>query len=282
MICLLATAGAASGATPAFEAVSIKASPPPGSSFVVGVTGGPGTKDPGRWNAQNLTLPDLIQVTYHLKGYQYSGPPWLNEARFDIVAKTPEGATRDDLDQMLQNMLVERFGLKFHREERKAEGYEMVIAKGGPKFGTAAPTEPPETGSGTRRSALPGPPAMAADGFPSLQPGRYGYARRGDKVRWQVVGQTTAAFASQLASRVGKPVWDATRLDGKYDFSLYWRIDATGAAPPAADGIGAPSDLIGPSIFTTLQEQLGLRLVPKTGLIEFLVVDHVERTPTAN
>ena len=94
--------GQAGTPRPVFEVASIKPSPPPDPmGYRVGTSGGPGTPDPGRWSAQNYSLKNLIYTAYNLKSYELAAPDWTNSERFDIVAKVPEGASRDDLRLMI-------------------------------------------------------------------------------------------------------------------------------------------------------------------------------------
>src|SRR4051794_19780975 len=103
-----------------FEVVSIKPSPPPeGGGMSVMSGGGPGSKDPSRWRCVNMTLSNIVQNAFDLRVNEMRAPAWMDDARFDITAKVPDGATREDLVQMQRNMLVERFGLKFHRESKE-------------------------------------------------------------------------------------------------------------------------------------------------------------------
>ena len=113
---LLLLVAAASGysQSPAFEVVSIKPSPP-GAGSTVSSGGGPGTRDPGTWRCESMTLRNIVYIAFNLLSeQQLVGQDWMNEPRFDIAAKVPSGTTREQLYSMLQNMLIERFGLKFH------------------------------------------------------------------------------------------------------------------------------------------------------------------------
>src|SRR5947209_6426894 len=151
---VLAGIRAAHAQAPAFEVVSIKPSAPDQST--VSSRGGPGTRTPGMWTCQNMSLHNVIGIAFNLNSQQLIAPEWTKEPRFDITAKVPEGATREQFFQMLQNMLVERFGLKFHRDQQQVQGFELSIAKGGPKFQESAP-EPPKD-----PAAVPPPPLTPA------------------------------------------------------------------------------------------------------------------------
>ena len=119
-ILALFVSGALSGQS--FEVASIKPAPPPGSGPMrVGSSGGPGTRDPGRFNCENCSLSNLVTQAYDIRSYQLSAPSWLATERFIILATVPEGATKEQFHVMLQNMLKERFGLTFHREQKEMQ-----------------------------------------------------------------------------------------------------------------------------------------------------------------
>src|SRR6185369_276003 len=145
------------------EVASIKpSSVPMGGPMRVGSRGGPGTPDPGRYTTENMSLSNLISTAYDLKRYQYSGPSWLDGERFDIVAKVPEGATKEQFRVMLQNLLAERFKVAVHREKKEMQVYELLVAKGGLKIKESVeePAETPPGGpaAGSSGTAAPPPP----------------------------------------------------------------------------------------------------------------------------
>src|SRR5258706_15278617 len=122
-----------------FEVASIKPAAPPEMGMMrVGSRGGPGTGDPTRFTASNFSLSNLITTAYDLRPYQLTAPSWVNSERFDVVAKVPEGATKEQFRAMLQNLLVERFKLVIHRETKELPVFELVVGKGGPKFKESA------------------------------------------------------------------------------------------------------------------------------------------------
>jgi uncharacterized protein (TIGR03435 family) len=225
----------------------------------------------------------LILMAYDLKLYQLSGVSMFEGERYNINAKVPEGATNEQFRRMCQHLLVERFGLKFHREQKEMPAYELVVAKGGPKF-RESPTEEPRPAESA--APPPGPPkfAMGKDGFPELPPGRAGTIMFNGMATRRAVRETMAQLAASLSNQVGRPVADATGLTGKYDFVLNWTLRGPAAPPPPGSEPGAPValDPQGPTIFSALQEQLGLRLESKKGSFEIMVVDKVEKTPTEN
>jgi uncharacterized protein (TIGR03435 family) len=149
---------------------------------------------------------------------------------------------------MLQAVLAERFQMKVHQEDREAPIYALIVAKNGSKLKEATEA-----------------------GADSL-----------NVERGQIIGHSLSLqeLAKGLTGgNTGRVVVDRTGLTGKYDFTLTWTPDQ-GAAPPGPDG-GATENVPGPSIFTAIQEQLGLKLEPAKGPVKTLVIDHIER-PSAN
>jgi uncharacterized protein (TIGR03435 family) len=268
-----------------FEVASVKASPErvPGVPTRVGVTGGPGSKDPGRWSCENLTLSNLVEEAYDLRAFQLLAPDWMQQARFHIEAKLPAGATKEQFREMLRNLLAERFDLKVHPDKKEMSGYELVLAKSGPKFKDAAPPKPEDADDSAPRRREPGPPPRDERGFPVLPPGMPGMAIMRGFARAQWLNMTTEELARNLSYQSRRPVTDATGLTGKYDFSLYWMAGALDAGPrPEGEPAAAPSDPAGPSLFSALQEQLGLRLESKKVTLDVIVVDHAQKTPREN
>jgi uncharacterized protein (TIGR03435 family) len=249
---------------PTFDVVSIKlSSPDAGSSVSSG--GGPGTRRPGVWTCQNMSLHNIVWIAFNLRSQQLVAPDWMNEPRFDITAKIPEGANREQFYLMFQNMLAGRFGLKVHHDRKEVQGYELTVAKSGPKF--------KESGAESPRDAVPPvsqPPSLGSDGFPTVTPGITGINITRNRARGQWLRVSVERFLRDIDSQVGQPVVDATDLKATYDLALYWVPDVT--RPDAGR----------PSVFSALQEQLGLKLVSKKVMLPVVVVDHCEKVPTEN
>ena len=132
---LLIVLASASAQTPQFEVASVKISVPPSSGrMAVFSSGGPGTKDPSRYRCENCALSGLMLDAFPLEEYQISEPEWMQSARFTISAKVPEGATKEQFRLMMQNLLIDRFQLKFHYEKKETQSYELVVLKNGPKM----------------------------------------------------------------------------------------------------------------------------------------------------
>jgi uncharacterized protein (TIGR03435 family) len=203
------------------------------------------SSDPGRLNYTNVSLSDVIGQAYGVQHNQISGPAWLDTERFDIVAKIPAGIGKDQIPRMFQALLADRFKLKLHSEKKQLPVYALVAGKNGPKLQKAESSSGLSGGLSLGRGHVSGKVAMP----------------------W---------FADYLSLRLGRPVMDQTELDGTYVIALDWVPDET----EAPDG-GAPG-ASGPSLFTALQEQLGLKLMGTKGPIEILVIDHMEKIPTEN
>jgi uncharacterized protein (TIGR03435 family) len=203
----------------------------------------------GRCVIHDARLSHLIYVAFSLNSMGLlksdKGPDWvaLGAERFDVEAKAedPAKATEAQLFQMLQALLVERFQLKFHREDRDMQGFALVVAKNGPKLEKAKDDEVEGRLSGSLKTR---------EGEPVILNGR--------KCSMQM-------FANLLSQGGGPngPVVDKTGLQGAYNFKLTW------------------NDTGGPSIFTSLTEQLGLRLEAQKVLVSFFIIESAQR-PSAN
>ncbi len=294
---------------PSFDVASIKpAAPMTPGRMMIGFRGGPGTGDPGQMTFNNVSLKDLIQTAWDVKGYQITGPNWLESQRFDIVAKVPEGATKEQSRLMLQNLLRERFKLNLHHSTKEQPIYALLVAKNGPKLKESVedPNAPPapdfpfaDGGGGKAVQHADSGPVMRkgdpATGPPAPPRGAMRMMVNNGRMKMVSDGQTMARFVDMLGTQVDRPVIDMTGLKGAYDISLEFAPDmalmqskmaALGAPPPGLGRGGpdadSPDGQNAPGIFTALQEQLGLRLDPKKGPVDLLVIDSVERTPTAN
>jgi len=259
LILLACTAVFAQDLRPSFDAASIRpAAPPvgpflPGSRPVCPVTGcgGPGTSSPERITFTFASLKNLIRAAYDVRSSHYiEAPPWMESATFDIVANVPPGATRDQANLMLQNLLADRFQLKVHRSTRELPIYALVVAKNGPKLKVSVDDPDAPKPRGTLWS--------------------------GGRKRFEFDSWTMANFARTLESDVDRPVIDMTGLEGTYDIRLEFA-----SAPPIAFAPGSP-DPQAPELFTALTEQLGLKLESARGPVPVLVVDSVSRQPTEN
>jgi uncharacterized protein (TIGR03435 family) len=263
-VILVSAAQAQTDASPHFEVASVKPAPP--SIGLGGMSGGPGTSDPALFTCNNCILRSLVVWFFHLASYEFSPPDWMDAARFDVTAKVPPGTSKEDFQLMQQNFLIERFNLKFHREQKETQIYELVVAQNGPKFEEAKPRE-------SRAPLDTSRPKPDADGFPILPPGTPAVMRT---LNWRTTGRfagwTMERFVQRLSTQFDPPVLvrDATGLTGNYDFTMRW-VDER-----------APGEFGGPNIFEALEKQLGLKLERRKGMINLFVIDHIEKTPTEN
>ena len=167
------------GTSSSFEVVSIKPSAPPNvGRFYVGTRGGPGTSDPGRMTFSYVTVARLISQAFDIYPFQLSCPDWLNTERFDVIAKVRDGATKEQIPILLQNLLADRFKLKVHLETRDMPILELSVAKGGPKLKAA--TEVPEHPEGVTNE-----PSLGRDGFPEIPRGQANKLVVDGRARWQ-------------------------------------------------------------------------------------------------
>ncbi len=287
-------------ALPAFEVASIKpAAPMQSGRMMVGVRGGPGTPEPGQMTFTNVSLSNLIQKAYDVKDYQVTGPDWLDSVRFDISAKVPAGTTKAQSLLMMQSLLAERFKLVLHHSSKEASIYALLVGKNGPKLTVSAPesADAGTTPAAAAEALRTGPPAMGKDGMPQLPKGagRGGAIMMmtpGGRMRLTANGTTVSHFLDALGSQLDRPAVDMTGLTGTYDITFDFTPDpaimqakmaAMGVQlPPEVAGHAAADDSNSPSVFTALQEQLGLRLEARKGPVDLLVVDSVQKTPTEN
>jgi uncharacterized protein (TIGR03435 family) len=235
-----------------FDVASIRPSDPSSHGTNVGIS------PSGSFRASGVTVMALLQDAYDVRGFQISGGPgWITTDRYDIVTKNESaGPTKADLTGMgdaqrnafraammarVRGLLEDRFQLKIHRETKEMQVYGLVAAKGGPKL------QPMATGG--RESSLS---ISRTDGGNMHVTGK---------------GLPMANLVRYLSDQSGRQVIDETGLTGKYDFQFAFAPDL--------------GDATGPSLFTAIQQELGLRLESKRGPVEVIVIDGVEK-PSAN
>jgi uncharacterized protein (TIGR03435 family) len=249
-----------------FEAASIKpATPLPQPNSVQPFRGGPGTTDPGTFTCTDCALLTLVGQAYGpLLPGEFQGPDWLVDAHFDIAAKLPPGATVEQFRIMLRNLLVERFKIAVHREVRPTSVLELTVTRDGPKFKAADPQN--QLYEATRV-----PIERDAEGFPILPPG-VEYAAGGGRGRIHIAGKPVGELTNILSPQCRMPVLDKTGLTGTDDIQVSFRFEM--------EGQGAEARCAG--MTDAIQSQLGLRLQQKKGQAEVVIVDHIEKVPSAN
>jgi uncharacterized protein (TIGR03435 family) len=255
---------------PSFEIVSVKPSRPDDSRVRLGVTN-------DKFKTTNLTTDALIRFAYSLQseGQLSGGPKWVNSEKYDIDAKwedslvnplqkLPPDQLADQVRLMVQSLLADRFKLKVSHETRKIPVYVLIVAKNGPRL---TPTT----------VSLPGSPGTPKPTFRGM--------RNTGRGKMEASGAPMSLLADALSNEPelgGRVVLDKTGLKGSYDFALQWTPE--GSLPTSnsagessqAPGNATPSDSSGPSIFTAIQEQLGLKLQPRKAPMETVVIDYVE------
>ena len=267
-----------------FEVASVKPSAPPevieaGGRVMarrMGCSGGPGTSSPGQYTCANATIGIMVRQAFGLKPYQLPSVGMSDGPKYDVTAKIPAGATREQVLAMMQNLLIERFKLTYHYEKKEMQVYELVVGKGGPKL-KESPPEPPPAADGAPAAAPPPPSSgrttMGPDGFPVLPSRRGGMSivmmSNGGR-RIAASDSTMEQIVGLLSNQLGLPVIDATGLTGKHDFTLTFTDTSSSPGGPSmsvsVDGGSAaapPAESDAPTIFAAVQEQLGLRLAPK-------------------
>lgn len=295
-----AALGQAPGPGPAFEVASVKPAAPLDRSQMRSGQMHVGMKvDAARVDIGSMSLADLIRVAYRVKAYQVSGPDWMASERFDVLAKLPEGASREQVPEMLQALLAERFKLTVHLEGKEHAVYALVVGKNGPKLKESAPDAdaPAGVGSAALDVSVSG---RGENTQVSISGGPIGTAHMSmgpnGTMRLEAPKMNMAALADTLSRFFDRPVVDLTELKGSYQVALDLSMEdlrnaartmgimgpgmgaGRGGAQPPAD---AASDPAGLSIFAAVQ-QLGLKLEPRKVGIDLVVVDHLEKTPTEN
>jgi len=244
-----------------FEVASIKPSDPDARGTSIQFMPGGGLK------MMNIPLRAMITFAYDVRDFQVSGGPgWIGNERFDVMAKADRAAgdgpvdfaamndsqrktMRDQITERLRALMADRFQLVVHKETKEQPIYALVVSKNGAKL-----QETKETGNQQNMMTNRG--------------------------RSQGHAIQVGMLAQSLAGLTGRPVVDKTGLTGKYDFVLEWTPDpgADARAQGFGNGVTEPAPAPGgPSIFTALQEQLGLRLESQKGPVETIVIDRAEK-----
>jgi uncharacterized protein (TIGR03435 family) len=270
---------------PSFEVVSIK----PNHSEP-GVIPAPTKPDPG-WFVATLTVKSIIEFAFNVRDFQISGSPsWIGGEKFDIDAKVQDSVAEelrklpreqqiDRMRLMVQSLLADRFALKVHHETKDLPTFAMTIAKGGPKLTESIAPAADLQGSSPPLPGRGGSPPMPMPGAVMIRMGIAG--------QMTLIGKSAplSKLVFMLSQQFNLPILDQTGLKGTYDFTLEWTSETgLGGAPlsraPGVADSPAP-DPYGISIFTAIQDQLGLKLVSTKGPFDIIVIDYVER-PSPN
>ena len=243
-----------------FEVASVKPANPDARGTSINFVPGGGLK------VTNATLKTLITFAYDIRGFQVSGGPgWLDSERYDLLAKPEHAEGPAQLKEMtdaqqktaaerirerLRMLLAERFRLAIHRESKEVPVYALTIGKNGSKLEESK--EPDGANQSMSTNMNNGKAQMTARRIPMQH------------------------LANVLSGQLSRPVLDRTGLMGKYNFKMDWSADMSARGPDAAADANA-ADPSGPSIFTAVQEQLGLRLESTKGPVEIIVIDSAEK-----
>ena len=216
------------------------------------VTSGPNPGDiprnmdnsPGHFAMYNVPLRYVISWAYNLKDYEIVGPEWIKgEERYDLVAKAAGPVPADQIPLMVRALIVDRFQMKSHTERKELSCYVLVPGKGAAKLKEAPP-----------------------DGQPAISSSPAGVTFH---------NQPVSRFTFMLTRRLDRPVLDLTGLKGIYDFTIDLSGVGFGGNPP-------PEGSTGPSVFTAVQNDLGLKLEGRKQPIDILIIDSVQKIPVQN
>ena len=257
----------------AFEVASIKPSDPQEEGRIMMRMG----TDAGMLRYTNVALKDCIRVAYRVKDFQVVGPDWIGSTRFDIVAKLPAGASEEQIPEMLQALLAERFKLVVHHETKEHAIYALVVGKGGAKL------KPAEVPTGNAAPAG-GPPR----GGMMVTVDDAGAHLKAPSATLSRLGELISRFSE-------KPIVDMTGIQGQFDFDLVFSPETLrgvpgGGGPRAISGGGGSGGSGGPadgasdragSIYDSVQ-RYGLKLEARKAAMETITVDQMEQRPTEN
>ena len=255
---------------PQFEVATIKPSAGgPGRMF--------GSRGPGMFNTENMPVKGIIAQAYGVKDFQISGgPSWIDSDGYTITAKTSgEGTPKERFEKMmlmLQVLIEDRFQLRFHRATKEMPIYALTVAKSGKL--------PPADCVQFDEKNRPAPPAP---GQPPIRfCGNIRGGRSGPNSTLDASGITTEGLIRWLSNTTGRTIVDKTGFTGTFDAKLEYLPEMAQNVKPTDDGAPAPAlENAAPSLFTALQERLGLKLESERGPVEILVIDRIER-PTEN
>jgi uncharacterized protein (TIGR03435 family) len=222
--------------------------------------------DPGFVTLKGVPISAVVQQAFQVKSDQIEGPSWMDKDCFEVFAKIPAGVGKEKLPAMLKALLIERFKLAAHSENRLRSGYALLVDKDGPKLKESSSTS---TFMAAHRGMLMigvGPNYAAVKG-----------------------SMSTTSLAHNLSVNLKAPVEDLTGLTGRYEIDITWAPDPSVEPPEVSTTDGnladRPPRLPPPpraDIFSAIRDSLGLRLEPRKQQVEVIVVDHLERFPTEN
>jgi uncharacterized protein (TIGR03435 family) len=237
-----------------FEVASIRRAET--SDSVVGGRGGAGGARSSVTLSQatywHFDMFNLLIMAFHVKPYQISGPAWLRDVRYDITAKIPAGASRSQVPLMLQKLLQDRFNLTFHKDTRKLHVYALLAA-----------------GKHSRLQEVIDDPTAIVSERVTVGSGHLSSSHI-----------SMAGLAEKLASFVDLPIVDMSGIEGNFNVTLNW--DPEESQPGSPQGGDKSLRKNGQDLFMALRQQLGLQLKVRNEWTDFVIIDHLEKTPIAN
>ncbi len=279
-----ATAGQAPpdtpGSLPQFDVVSVKTTS--ASGLKSGMRGGPGSAYPGRIMWPQVSLMSVITRAYGVFSEQVQGPGWLDTQMYSISATFPARTGEAHFRQMLQRLLADRFHLTLHHDAKDLAAYDLTVSRNGYRMKPLTADQAATAGSSVE--PVPGPRETDKDGFPVLKPGDKQIMSIGGGTVHGTFRTTMAEFAKELRMMIAiangenpnASVFDKTGLSGAFSFKLEFAQRLRSDADAAADAARAPN------LFSALDKQAGLKLERRKYVMDRLVIDRIERIPTAN
>jgi bla regulator protein blaR1 len=268
---------AAAGTAPSFTTATVKANTTGSPRVMMRVAPG------GIWDASNVTLESMVRLAYRLQEFQVAGgPAWIYTDRFDIQAQSEQGSAPGEFGRRMQSLLGERFNLKVHTETRELPIYALVFAASDGRRGPSLTPAAVDCVAFARDRA-----ATAARGAPLTpvrQPGeRPTCGTMTGRGRLSGGGTTMEQLAATLSQYTGRIVLDRTGVSGSFDYELRFAHDPGLRGRGPGGGLPVPPEPADPanagvvSIFTALQEQLGLKLDAQRAPVDVLVIDSADR-----
>ena len=265
----LAVVALAQPVEPSFEVATVRHSGPVSSDVPPQVFGGPQSKNPERVTYSMMPLSTIVSIAYGVRRDQVKGPGWLSSERYNIVAKIPPGTGQEKFNRMLQNLIQERFHMRFHMESEIRPAYVLSLGKDGSKLRAS-----------TAVSAAADPPTAigAPDdrGYPMLPSNYTGVVGRPNNGHMFLAGQRVQIrnITSWLETPLDRPIVDQTGLTGEYDFKMDFEW-------PRREGVPAPTEPI-PSVFSAVEDFLGLKLEGRNVPFDVIVIDSMVKEPAEN
>ena len=242
LACCAAISVAAQAQQPSFAVATIR----PSSGSIQFEHDGKTETSPGTLRMRDVTVHTCIKWAYGVQDSQISGPAWLDSDHFDITAKADAPATDEQMKQMLQTLLADRFKLNFHHQNKELKAFVLTVAKSGLKL----------------------TPAASPEGMPFRQNSANGTVAKSMSIR---------EFGDFISGPLQMPVVDETGLTGKYDFA----IDFTPYLPAPSKNMDGTKPDTTSILMAALQDELGLKLEARKTQVDVVVIDHVEK-PSAN